>query len=636
MFRLLAIKLMFASLVLASAPLRAERNNAVWRGPVGDWNDGWKWSTKPDFPDNGVQTYSATINEGTVTLNQPITVEKLILGTFGVPTLLGSNVLQVNSHFALSRGLLKGNSTLNALGMAEIAGDSNLYGWHLTLSRYTKWTVRLGVGNAGTIDNLSGATLDLWPGAICTYYWPSSQDPNGGKRTLNNYGTINARGGAVVLDLPVNNQGTINLDGGSVVLTCGGTHAGPINLANGATLSFLTTNIPTGSGYVFAQSSSISGAGSVNFNAGNFLIQGSYDITGTTTVGGTISFPSSIASIGSSLVVNGQFANCDLGMNSLTVSNLNLRAGIMTGSGTVTVAGPLEWKGGQMSGAGTTNALSGVFFNELNSSSGWDTLDRTMNCYGNSWVQIPPGSYHANLRFGTNAALNIMPGATFNGSRLGILGSSTSGQTNGTFTNYGTLVIDDSGLNRGMFVTGTSFVNQGTIQVTNSMLDARAAVGQPAFVQNAGSIKLANGKLHSDISKINGGSLTGYGTVTSLVNNGVIAPSGTLTVLGTLNLQSDSLLAYDLSWDNGALFHGYINGYSTVTLGGALQIALSGDAQSHILPSQTFTLVSSSLSILGQFTNVVSGGRLPTVDGGGSFIVTYAGGQVVLSNFLNK
>jgi hypothetical protein len=454
-------------------------------------------------------------------------------------------------------------------------------------------------------------------------------------RTLNNYGTINANGGAVVLDLPINNQGTINLDGGSLVLTCGGTHAGPINLTNGATLSFLNTNIPIGPGYVFAPSSSISGIGSVNFNAGNFLVQGGYDITGTTTVGGTISFTAPIAGIGSLLLVNGQFASCDLGINSLTVSNLNLKNGTITGSGTVTVDGPLEWNAGAMRGSGITNAQNGIFLNELNPTFGPETLDRTLNCYGSSSVQTT-GPAFAYLNFGLHAALNIMPGAIFNGSRLGVLGSNISGQINGTFTNYGTLVISDPVLNRGMLITGTSFVNQGTIQITNSMLDARAAVGQPAFVQNAGSINLTNGRLHSDISKINGGSLTGYGTVTSLVNNGVIAPSGTLTALGTLNLQSESMLAYDLNWDHNALFYGYIEGYSTVTLGGTLQISLSGDAQSHILPSQTFTLVSSSSSILGQFTNVASGGRLSTVDGGGSFIVTYAGGQVVLSNFLKN
>jgi hypothetical protein len=38
-------------------------------------------------------------------------------------------------------------------------------------------------------------------------------------------------------------------------------------------------------------------------------------------------------------------------------------------------------------------------------------------------------------------------------------------------------------------------------------------------------------------------------------------------------------------------------------------------------------------TIGGQFTNVASGARLPTADGTGSFVVTYSGQQIVLSNF---
>jgi len=140
--------------------------------------------------------------------------------------------------------MITGKSTLKALGRATISGDSILYGWAVTLSRRTLWSGRLSVGNGSVIDNLLGATLDLSNGAICTYYLPAGPGPfnsDGQKRTLNNYGTINANSsGAVTLDIVLNNRGTINVNSGSLVLADGGEISGAINLANGATLDFET------------------------------------------------------------------------------------------------------------------------------------------------------------------------------------------------------------------------------------------------------------------------------------------------------------------------------------------------------------------------------------------------------------
>jgi hypothetical protein len=192
------------------------------------------------------------------------------------------------------------------------------------------------------------------------------------------------------------------------------------------------------------------------------------------------------------------------------------------------------------------------------------------------------------------------------------------------------LVIDNPGVNRGMSVSGTVFVNEGNIHITNSMLDVR---GSAPFVQNGGSVHLTNGKLASEPTTLNGGSLTGYGTIVNMVSNGLIAPSRRVMCLGTLNLQANSVLAFTL----GATFpdppFGYITDVSTATLGGALQVTLINGYQSQIQPSDTFTVLSAQ-SIAGQFTNVASGGRLSTADGSGSFVVTYNGNQVVLSNFV--
>ncbi len=639
-FRRFSRQLLVLSVLVVSPVLQAQEINSVWVGPIGNWTDGSKWSIAPDFPNNRHgQIYSAFLNSGDVTLNQSVTVEQLVLGTAGTPTLRGfgstarNNSLSVRSNFDLRQGSITGNATLNALGTASISGSSSMFGWRLALSGPTTWSGRLGVGNAAVIDNLPGATINLSANAICNYA-SNNLGPNYWKRWLNNYGTINANGGAgVTLDVALNSPGAININSGVLILAGGGTISGPINLANGATLDFENTSIPTGTFYVVAPTSSISGIGSVMFNSqSNLLMSGGYNIAGTTTVTGLVSFLGPISSLGNSLVVNAQFANCDLGSNSVTVDTFNLRRGALSGNGILTVRNLLEWDEGSMVGGGTTNAQSGVFLNGFTGSAGFNSLNRTLNCHGNSWVQ--PTSSFANLNMGLNGALNIMPGATFNASRLMVSGSSTFGQTYGRVTNYGTLVIDQPGT-IGMTVIGTLFENYGNIQITNSKVDTRSSGNQAPFVQNGGSVQLNNGTLASEGIEINGGSLSGYGVVGDIVSNGLIAPAGgSLNFFqNTLTLQSDSVLAYELSGTVPGVSFGYMINVSTATLGGVLQITLSDDFQSTIQPSDTFTLVSAQ-AITGHFTNVSNGGRLTTSDGSGSFVVNYSGSALVLSNFL--
>ncbi|HMG05465.1 MAG TPA: hypothetical protein VK581_08390 [Chthoniobacterales bacterium] len=233
-----------------------------------------------------------------MTLDRNITIEQLVLGGAGFPGLLGGvngskkdnsrgNVLSVRSNFDLNQAVLSGNATLNALGAATISGQNTLYGWAVILSGQTTWSGRLGVGNGSVIENMPGATLGLSPGAICTYYSLGFGNPNDLKRTLNNYGAINANNsGTVSLDVTLNNLGSINISSGKLVLNGGGIYSGPINLANNATLDFESSTLPTGTNQEFAQSSSISGVGSVTFNSWSpVAVHGFYNITGTTTVG---------------------------------------------------------------------------------------------------------------------------------------------------------------------------------------------------------------------------------------------------------------------------------------------------------------------------------------------------------------
>src|SRR5207248_5475794 len=190
---------------------------------------------------------------------------------------------------------------------------------------------------------------------------------------------------------------------------------------------------PVSENFIFASSSSIKGSGSVWFGAPSepVQIEGEYNIGNTTTIGGQVEFLAPITSLGTALVINGQFASADFGANSISVNTLHLQAGTLTGSGAITVTGSFEWNEGSMTGTGATIAQGGLFFNGLTNSIGFDILDRILNCYGNSRAQTT-NAYYGNLYFGQDAVLNIMPGANFNGSHLAILGSSSSGQNYGT------------------------------------------------------------------------------------------------------------------------------------------------------------------------------------------------------------
>jgi hypothetical protein len=647
-FRYISKAFVVLCMLTLTCGLKGQQIASTWLGGTGNWNDPLQWSSFPLFPNNnGVVTFSAVINAGAVTLNQDITVSNLALGQSGTPTLQGNGdfALNVNSNLILNQGLVSGLCTLNALGAATISGTSTLYGWYLNLSGNTAWNGQLAVGNTSVISNFASGIIGLSDGAICTYHYDFSNISSGVRR-MDNYGVINANAGSkgATLDINLNNYGTINVNSGTLVLAGGGTITGNINVANGATVDIEPTNVPGCSpatsacgNYDFTPTSSVAGSGTVEFNSGFATIRGTYNVTGSTIVGfrsGGVTFVSQIANLGHSLIVGGQFATVDLGANTLTLPSLTLQLGALSGSGTLTVSGSLEWREGSMTGTGTTNANNGVFFNGLTGNSQFDTLDRTLNCYGNSLVQTT-NAYQGNLYFGLNAALNIMPGATFNGSRLAIQGSDYGGITFGSLRNYGTIVVDDSGLNRGMSAFGISFENDGTIQITNSSLDVRTTTGGPAINQDGcgSSIVLQNGSLRDTLS-INSGSLIGNGTVSSIISNGLIAPSGgNLNFLqGTLTLETDSLLSFVLDGTQPGVSYGQMTNISTGTLAGILEVTVTSSFRTQISSQYSFTVLSAG-SLTGQFANVPSGSRLYTADGSGSLLVTYSGNTVTLSDF---
>ena len=128
------------------------------------------------------------------------------------------------------------------------------------------------------------------------------------------------------------------------------------------------------------------------------------------------------------------------------------------------------------------------------------------------------------------------------------------------------------------------------------------------------------------------------GTITAALTNSAnlqpaLGGSG-LAVTGAVSLLSASQLTFQLGGLTQGGEYGFLNVNGTVALGGQLVLTFANGFQNSVTGSDTFTVLSSASNFTGAFSNVASGTRLLTSDGFGTFVVTYSGSNVVLSNFI--
>ena len=132
----------------------------------------------------------------------------------------------------------------------------------------------------------------------------------------------------------------------------------------------------------------------------------------------------------------------------------------------------------------------------------------------------------------------------------------------------------------------------------------------------------------------NGGLIDARGTINSAITNGAnLQPAlgGTgLAVTGAVSLLSTSKLTFQLGGLTQGNQYGFLNVNGTVALNGNLVVSFVNSFQAG--NKDNFTVLSST-ALSGVFANVASGTRLATTDGSGTFLVTYNGTTVVLSDF---
>ncbi len=175
-------------------------------------------------------------------------------------------------------------------------------------------------------------------------------------------------------------------------------------------------------------------------------------------------------------------------------------------------------------------------------------------------------------------------------------------------------------------VTGDITVNGGTVDTGPSGVDSTILKARTGIYQNNATIS-GEGKIVMNVN----------------VNNSYITPGNTpgkLSIEGDLTITGASDIEIELGGTvQGKSYDLLAQSEGLTTLGGTLTTKVIDDFACHLTGTDSFTVLTSSQPLAGSFTNVVSGSRLATSDGLGTFLVTYGAGSgspnaVVLSDFI--
>jgi uncharacterized repeat protein (TIGR01451 family) len=506
---------------------------------------------------------------------------------FSGGTISGPTTMTVSGFFTSTAGTLSGAGTTNANGGMSISGGTlGLDARTLNNNgNATFTTAAISMANNAIFNNSVGSTFDAQGFTLITV--------SGGSTTFNNAGSFRKTGGGnTTFDaVPFNNSGTVEVQSGALQLDGGGTHTGPFTGASGATLSLGSY---FGGTHTFTATANIVVANLTTIftpQSYSITIASTCNVTDSTNIGypGTLSLNGPITNLGSTLTVNGGTANINSSpatppstltvtgglanfnfTGGINVSTLNFSGGTISGPTTMTVSGLFTSTAGTLSGAGTTNANGGMSI-----SGGTLGLDaRTLNNNG-------PATF-------TNAAISMANGADFNNSAgstfdaQGFTLITVSGGVLPAFNNAGafrkvagagTTTFDTVPLNN----TGMVEVQSGTLALT---------FGAP-YTQSAGSTILNGGNISTNTTlNIQGGTLSGAGTITGNVSNGgTVAPGaspGIMNITGNYIQTSTGALNIEIGGLTAGTQFDRLNITGTTTLDGTLTVTRLNNFFPHV------------------------------------------------------
>jgi len=408
-------------------------------------------------------------------------------------------------------------------------------------------------------------------------------------------GTFTATSGILTFASTFTNSGTFNVGTGTIVFTSVLT---PYTLPN-LTYNNLTIN---GSGTTFNLSASLTVDGTTTLTSGTLDLAGyTLTVNDQITMGAATLIGNNGGTISNNITLAGNATvQIDLS-NTFTLSGIIADGAgtyglTKTGAGTLTLSGDNTFDGGVTIKAGTlaggSNANNfGTGTITIGDTSG--TADATLDLHNGANTTVFPNPISvASGNSGTAKIISYFTGATLDHAitlptspnshdlTLAInptILSYTSLSVTGGITGIGNITIDDSGVNDGITLSGTSINNTGTITNTSTSYGATTTI---SAVIGANVTGITQNSATSALT------LSGVNTYTGPITNSA----------GTLNLTQTTA-------------------YSTMTL--------AGDSTTKLTAGKTFTLTSLvSNGTLGHLANLQSSA------GGSTAAVTTASAQI--------
>ncbi len=448
-------------------------------------------------------------------------------------------------------------------------------------------------------------------------------------RFITNSGAFSSLNGGI---LTVNSASFTNLSGGVLSATGGSTLALQQGWHNGGSLILQDTSVLSLEGAFTTADLGLSGwsrtggtvklVGSLDNSAATLDLAsaGSIVFNGGTIKGGTVN-----QSAVSKLVFLSHNANALEG--ALVTGDLVLDQS----NGRVRLRNDTSFSGATLTGNSAVLAFEGT------------ALDHTATFAGTINLDGPSGYVSLD---GNAPVLTIAPSGVVRGRGSFTQAQIVSVTGSAQLINQGLISADLSA--QTLSLSSFSLVNTGIIEAKNgatlNLTPALATQAAGTFRLSGGYLQVNAGVAGPDMTVGPSARLEGYGEVRfnnaatdSLSLAGTLDPSsgaGGLAIKGDLVPTASAILAFDLAGATQG------TGYDFVAEGGSSALNLAGSTLKVTLRqgftpanAQLFVVLASNQALTGSFGNVASGARLATSEGYGTFLVTYAGGSVVLSDF---
>lgn len=489
----------------------------------------------------------------TVAFDTNVTIPTLLM-TAG--TLTGTGVVTINNGGNWNGGTFAGTGStlIAATATFNINGPSAM-----TLSR--------ALTNNGTIDYLGNYAVTVTNGititnnnaiilrpdllsftcGICTTPRPRIWNAPGSTLTRNGSGAF-----FFTVAMPVDNDGTVNVATGRLILGVGGTHTGAFTVS-------ATGNLRFGGDHTLSGTTNVSSLGVIEFDGG------------TTTFGGNFSTHTLRDGMAATAVFNTS--------STATMQFIELQsAGTITGNANIEVSNTLTWISGTISGNGANiiNVIGGGSFSTGAVSS---FLEDRLLVNNGTFTYAPPAGSTLTLDNGI---------ISNNGTFLVTTNSDINvGAGGGVFSNAGTFTRNTA---TGTMTIAPTFNNSSMVNLLTGTTHFAAQ-----FTQSAGTTTLAAGTTLSSpfALNINGGFLTGTGTIAAGVNNGgTIRPGaspGTLTINGLYTQTNAGTLGMEIGGTTPGTQYDRLVLNQAPNLDGTIEVTLFGG----FTPSegQTFDLI---------------------------------------------